>query len=314
MRFVIIGPGALGCLFAATLGSDPRHEVWLLDHDRQRADLLTWQGILLTDAENRERRSPIRATADAGTIPGCDCILLCVKSHQVPTALDAADPLFRAAPLTITLQNGITHLETIGARLPAQVWAAGVTAQGATLLGPGRVRHGGSGPTRIGFMKQPVSYAAATQLQRIAAALTLAGITTEVAADIRQHVWRKLLINVGINALTAIHDCANGGLLSSPAALLRMRRAVSEGAAVAAGLGITLAEDPVALAMDVCAATASNISSMLQDVRNRRATEIDAINGAVVKAGHRLRLAVPENEALTSEIKALESNFSDDYP
>ncbi len=313
MRFVIIGPGALGCLFAATLASDPRHQVWMLDHDRQRADLLTRQGILLTDADNREHRCSIRAAADAETIPDADCILLCVKSQQVPSALDAAGPLIQAAPLTVTLQNGITHLETIGARLPPHAWAAGVTAQGATLLGPGRVRHGGGGRTQLGFT-QPAPAPAAAQLQRVALALTQAGIATEVAADIRQHVWRKLLINVGINALTAIHDCANGGLLSSPAALQRMRRAVTEGAAVAAGLGIVLTEDPVALAMEVCAATAANISSMLQDVRNRRPTEIDAINGAVVKAGHRLRLAVPENEALTRQIKTLESTFADDYP
>ena len=313
MRFVIIGPGALGCLLAAALGADHQHEVWLLDHDQQRANLLDRQGLFLTSADHRELHCQVRATADAGAINGCDCILLCVKSHQIRAAIDAGAPLFRTAPLTITFQNGITHLETIAATLPDDSWAAGVTAQGATLLGPGRIRHGGAGPTRVGFM-QPVPIASQKRLQLVTVALSKAGIDTEVTDNIHHHIWRKLLINVGINALTAIHGCANGELLSSATGLSRLRRAVAEGAAVAAGLGVHLDEDPVALTMAVCRATSTNISSMRQDVLKKRRTEIDAINGAVVKAGQHLHIAVPENEALSREIKLLEKTYLHNYP
>lgn len=310
MRFIVIGPGALGCLFAAALSLDPRQEVWLLDHNHQRAARLDREGIILQQGSS-EQRCPIRSTASPHSIDDADCILLCVKSHQVPAALSDNKALFAGAPLTIAFQNGIGHIETLAANFAPGQWAVGITAQGANLIGPGRVRHGGNGPTSLGFL-HAAETASVNKLRQIAAILNHAKIETTVESEIRSKIWQKLLVNVGINALTAIHNCTNGELLQSAATCQQMRRAILEGAAVADALAIPLDHEPIALAMQVCRDTAANISSMLQDVRNKRRTEIDAINGAIVREGHRLGLAMPENERLTQSINTLENSYLTD--
>ena len=310
MRFVVIGPGALGCLLAASLDATGQQTVWLLDHDHHRAALLNRQGLRLTTPAG-VRHCPVRATDDGAAIGTVDCLLLCVKSHQVEAALTLAAPLLATAPLIIGFQNGIGHLDTMAARLSPGKWGLGVTSSGATLLAPGHVRPGGTGFTRIGFLHPPTPEAEAL-LRKTAAALTASGIDTTVAADITTHIWSKLLVNAGINALTAILDCPNGGLLASPTARQRLTAAVLEGARIASALGIPLRQEPLATTLEVCRATSANLSSMLQDVRQERRTEIDAINGALVREGERLGIPVPENRALVREIKARERGFSDD--
>ncbi len=312
MKFVVIGPGALGCLLAASLSLADRHSVWLLDHDRERAAILDRQGLCLS-RDGAERRCPVRATSDARAIaPASDVLLLCVKSHQLAAALDRAAPLLLAkTTLTVCFQNGIGHLELLARHLAQGSWAAGVTAQGATLTGPGRVRHGGNGPTSLGFL-EPASAVAGERLDQLAAALSASGIATQVVADIQARIWRKLLVNVGINALTAIRDCTNGELPDSAPARERLADAVLEAARVAAASGIRVDDDPVAMTLAVCRATAANSSSMRQDVRNRRRTEIDAINGAVVAEGRKLGIPVPENQTLVHEIKEIERGYLGD--
>jgi len=306
MRFVVIGPGALGCLFAATLSADHKHEVWLLDHNPERAAILNRDGIILQHGAD-EQRCFIRATDTGHEINDSDCILLCVKSHQVPAAITNNKTLFETSPLTIAFQNGIGHLDTIAANLPVGQWAIGVTSQGANLVEPGHVRHGGAGLTSLGFLHPPAP-SALDRLQQVAQIFRQSNIETTLEPRIKSKIWQKLLVNVGINALTAIHNCPNGELLQSEKTCQRMRRAIREGAAVAEALAIPLDHEPISLAMQVCRDTAGNLSSMLQDIRNRRRTEIDAINGAIVREGDRLGIAVPENKALLQAIKELENS------
>jgi 2-dehydropantoate 2-reductase len=151
-------------------------------------------------------------------------------------------------------------------------------------------------------------------LAAAAAAFNAAGLASEVVPDIRIPLWQKLLVNVGINALTAIYNCPNGGLLELPDARERLVAAVEEGALVAAAEGVILPGDPVAVALEVCRTTATNISSMLQDVRRRRLTEIGAINGAIVAMGERHAIPTPVNRELTAAIRALEQGFIPDFP
>jgi len=313
MRIVVLGPGALGSLLAATLTlhadatGKAKHEVWLLDHNESRARQLADQGLLLE--RGGERFScPVRATSAAGEIGRTDLVLLCVKSYDVADGLQQAASLLGPETLLLALQNGIAHLDLVETEASAGLAAVGVTALGATLLAPGHVRHGGFGPTRVGFLHTPTA-PGGTRLQAVATLLNAAGLETKIVADIRVQVWAKLLVNVGINGLTAIHGCRNGGLLDMPEAAARLATAVQEAAAVARALGMEVVADPVAATLEVCRATCDNISSMLQDVRHRRPTEIDAINGAIVALGHRLRIAVPVNESLVRQVKEIEDNY-----
>jgi len=315
MKIVIIGPGAMGSLLAGAISCRTGHEVWLLDHDARRAAALDQQ-IILEEGGNR-MVCPLGISAHPEEIGQADFVFLCVKSKDVQTAIHAAGPLFKDKSLLIAFQNGIGHLsilEKVAKRLAVGI---GVTAQGATLLAPGQVRHAGIGPTKIGLM--PGKYAEQEQnampvnhqhsLLMAAAILTDAGIVAEVVDDITTHVWNKLVINVGINALTAIYNCANGALLDKEETRERLAKAVSEAAAVARHLGLPIMKDPIAATLEVCKATANNISSMLQDIRNKRPTEIDSINGAVVGAGQMAGIEVSENERLVRQIKEIEAGY-----
>lgn len=311
MRIVIVGPGALGSLFAARLRLGGTHDLCLLDHDPQRAALLNEQGFLFEE-DGATHRLALRVTTDPAGIADAELLLLCVKSTAVASALARLRDHWPPGALLLAFQNGIAHLEPLAALPSACLWGLGVTTEGANLRAPGQVRHGGHGLTRLGFLS-PQPERVMQQLAAATAAFTAAGLTAELVPDIRDRLWAKLLVNVGINALTALHDCPNGMLLELPAARERMIAAVAEAAAVAAAEGVALAGDPVAMTLAVCRDTAANISSMLQDVRRHRPTEIAAINGAVVAMGERRGLATPVNRELTAAIKALEQGFTPDF-
>ena len=181
----------------------------------------------------------------------------------------------------------------------------GVTGQGATFLGPGHVRHAGRGKTYIGELDQEVSDRAI----QVAKMFCEADIDTEVSANIHELVWDKLLVNVGINALTALTELKNGQLLDYPETLRLMEALVSEAAEVARQKGIRIEGNPIEKVKAVAEATKGNRSSMGQDFDFRRKTEIDAINGAVVREAKRLGIPVPCNEAITDLIKAIEKRF-----
>jgi len=307
MRIVLIGPGALGCLLAASLalevGKD--HDIRLLDHDPDRAARLASQGLIL-EKEGRRRPCHPPVTADPMAAGRADIVLLCVKSGATAAGFALAAGLLAPGSILVTLQNGIGHLELLG-DFPFPV-ALGVTSLGATLTGPGEVRYAGRGPTRLGFITPPPA-GSAKLADHLAALLNRADIATTVVDNILEHVWAKLLVNTGINALTAILGCPNGELPAAPENRERLSRAVREAEAVARANHIAIRRDPVEATLAVCRATAGNISSMLQDIRNRKPTEIDAINGAVVREGHRLGIPVPMNEELVRSVRAIESRY-----
>ena len=308
MKIVVVGPGALGCLFAASLAEQAAAEIRLFDHNAGRAAQLAAQGIVI-DYQGQERSIAVPVTTAIDRLGQPDVILLCVKSHQVASALNEAKPLFSEKSLVLALQNGISHLPILTEQVNNIPWAAGVTALGATLLSPGHVRYAGQGETRIGFFPTSKYRHEAKKLSELASLLSRAGFKTTVVDNMLDHIWAKFFINIGINALTAIHDCPNGGLLESVELKQKMLAAVREALLVAQALDIQILNDPLPATIAVCRATAGNISSMLQDVRNRRRTEIDAINGALVQEARRLGIAVPVNESLVQHIHALERTY-----
>jgi len=306
MKIVIIGPGALGSLFAAALAGRDDNDVWLLDHDPERAARMDGK-LLLTVGEQEFCRS-VSVRADAVRIGPADLVLLCVKSRDVAAGISAAQPLFTPATILITFQNGISHLDTLAQmKLPVSP-AVGVTAMGATLKAPGHVCHGGQGLTRMGFIS-PISRQKETQLERAAGLFRQAGMPTERVANILDFVWAKLLVNVGINALSVIYDCPNGGLLANAEAREKLVAAVKEGHAVARASGIHVPGDPLSQALAVCEATAENISSMLQDVRRGRPTEIGAINGALLDRARAMGIDAPVNRELVSRVRMIEDGY-----
>jgi len=301
----VVGPGALGCLLAAALAGKTSEKIMVLDHDSKRAALLQHHGITLEYPE-RNLHASVLATADPAVVGPASLVLLCVKSTAVQASLPSLLPLLDEDSLLLAFQNGIAHIPLLqNAQLPG-AWGLAVTSLGATLLAPGRVRFGGAGRTSLGFAAECGKKAEAALLSATIL-FNAAGIETETSRDILAQAWDKLLVNVGINALTALYQCKNGELLEREETRAVMSAAVEEAAMVARASGIAIAPEPAQRTIAVCRATAGNISSMLQDIRRGRRTEIEAINGAVIARAEELGLAVPVNRELFSAIKALEN-------
>ncbi|NIA04952.1 MAG: 2-dehydropantoate 2-reductase [Proteobacteria bacterium] len=316
MRIIIVGPGALGSLLAARIflflreqgnsGADnDEHRLYLLDHRAARAQLLNEHGLRLQE-NGRTIVCRLRVTADPEVIGHCDVLFLCVKALAVASALAGIFPLLAPQTLLIAMQNGIGHLAIL-ARSPCST-AAGITSEGATLLGPGHVRHCGSGITRLGLLLAGHDVAL-PRLQEITRLLNAAGLPAEITRHPLRHIWAKLFVNVGINALSAIYRRTNGQLLTSESIREQMQKAVNEAVAIARAQDIPIIDDPVTATFKVCRTTRNNVSSMLQDVLHQRPTEIDAINGAVVAAGEQLGIATPVNRELVRQIKVIEATY-----
>lgn len=309
MHFVLVGPGALGCLlsFIISRGKASDDQLTILDYNVDRADSISRLGILYK-FQNVDRRVRVKAVSTPEAIDEADVVLLCVKSYHLQDSIEFCRPLLTERTLLIFLQNGISHL-ALGANLFKATPAFGTTTEGATLLQQGHVHHTGRGATHLGFQAPPADRFVGL-LEKTAAVFDAGGIDVEITSDIIAQLWAKLFVNVGINALSATLDCKNGELLTLPGASARMQRAVDEAVQVAKAYNIPVPHDPWKATQTVCVNTAANISSMVQDVRNNRPTEIDAINGAVAALGQKRSIPTPENCALHKQIKALESGYS----
>lgn len=310
MRIVIVGPGALGCLFATLLAPTLKRaedDIRLLDHRPERAARLSSLGIL-READGTVQRHPLAVGCEPAALGGVDVLLVTVKSHALPACLERCRPLITPRNLLVFLQNGIAHLDMEERMALPAAPAFAVSSEGATLIAPGHVRHAGRGITHMGFLRH-----ADERQHRLLSELVEICRQSQIDAsrcdDILTQLWGKLFVNAGINPLTALYQCTNGQLLTSCAARGRLKKIVREAEAVARASGITIRTDPVQSTLAVCKGTATNISSMLQDRRRRQQTEIDAINGALVRQGHRVGIPTPVNETVVRQIKEMERGY-----
>ncbi|MFA5349710.1 MAG: 2-dehydropantoate 2-reductase [Candidatus Omnitrophota bacterium] len=304
MKIVIVGPGAMGCLFAAFL-SKSKEAVWLLDKNKEGAAKLNEIGISLEGTSGAWQAKP-KTTTNVQDIGKADLILICVKSFHTKQAIEQIKPLLQQNTKIMTLQNGIGNIEIIAELTGEGRVIGGITSEGATLIDIGKIRHAGHGETIVGTLdgKVPV------EIRSIREVFNRVGLQTKMSRDIKGLVWSKLIINAGINALSAITRLPNGKLTEFEGTKRILRDAVTEATRVAKRKRIKLIyDDPLAKVEAVCEGTASNTSSMLQDVLRKKRTEIDFINGVIVRLGQELGIAVPTNRLLTDLVKTIESSY-----
>lgn len=310
MEIVVVGPGAIGCLFAAYLARDGS-TVWLLDHRPERAKQIGERGITV-ESERGDFHVQMKVTAKPAEIRSADLLILCVKANNTADAAARLQGTIPPQSHLLTLQNGLGNVERLGEFFDSSRILAGATSHGATLLDVGRVRHAGYGEIWIGETGgTSSSLAGREKLQNLAATLNRAGLQAQVVDDIEAVLWRKLMVNVGINALTAILGVPNGELLRIHECTNLMDGAVAEAVKVARHCGINLnPTEEIERVRAVCRSTTTNISSMLQDVRRKKKTEIDQLNGVVVKMAAMYGTTAPVNEALTALVRSLEAGNS----
>ncbi len=293
---MIVGTGALATLFAWRLAS-AGYNITLLGSWQLGVRALRANGARLVDAHGSEQAFPVRVVGDAKDCLGTQCALVLVKSWQTSRAAGQLAQCLAEDGVAVTLQNGLGNYEALQEKLGSDRVALGSTTTGATLLGPGLVKAGGEGP--ISIQSHP-------RLAPLEQALKSAGFQVELVTDANALVWGKLVINSAINPLTALLRVPNGELLNRPAARALMRALAGETAAVASAQHVKLGfPDPVALVEDVASRTASNYSSMFQDIRRGAPTEIEAICGAISRLGRQHGIATPINDACWRLVQAM---------
>jgi 2-dehydropantoate 2-reductase len=303
VKIAVVGAGAMGSLFGALL-AESGEDVLLYDIWEEHVKAINEKGLGIK-LDDKTRSISINATSDKMQIGKTDLAIIFVKSTQTGDAAMTASELLGNSGFVLTLQNGMGNADIIGEVIDPGRIIAGTTSHGATMLGPGNIRHAGTGPTVIGMwsgIQKP-------GLQKIADVFNKAGIITETVGDVRNVIWAKLLVNVGINAITALTRIKNGQILDLSATKALSLAAVEEAMEVARAQGVKVADNTVEHVFQIAEATSANRSSMGQDVDNKRQTEIAAINGAVVKEAQKFGIHVPVNQTLTTLIETLQAHY-----
>lgn len=301
MKIVIIGAGALGSLFGGLLARSG-HSVSLYNPSNlEHVRTIREHGLIIEMNEDKQRVA-LSATNQVSELETSDLVAIFVKAHHTAKAIQETRSLLQDAPLVVSLQNGFGVEEEILEIVPSENFLRGTTSQGATLLAPGRVRWAGKGITHLGrWQGQPTP-----AVQSIVDALNQSGLETHAAGNVKELVWTKLIVNSAINALTALFDVPNGVLLKDPGLREILDSVTRESVAVARACGFALSEsEMLARVEQVCQQTAENISSMLQDVRRKKPTEIEFINGAIVREGKRLGVKTPLNQLLLRLVQTM---------
>ncbi len=302
MKVAVIGAGAMGSFFAGMI-SKAGDEVWLVGRTSALIETIKKKGLLIEDGCQRLNIRFNTITSSPETIGIVDLVIIFVKACDTAEAIKDAAPVISKKTTVLTLQNGFGNIEEILKSVDEGQVIAGTTAHGATLIGYGHVKHAGSGETVLGA----VGGSASARIPAVKELFDRAGISTRISEDINAVLWGKLIVNIGINPLTALMKIKNGSILKNPPLCNIMHEVVQEGAGVAGKMGIRLPfHDPVEQVENVCRSTSGNNSSMLQDVEAGRKTEIDQINGAVVACAEEVNFAVPVNRMLSTLVQAME--------
>lgn len=295
----MLGTGALGCVFAARLA--PLADVTLLGTWPEGLAAVTADGVTLHLPDGGVQRVRVDAASDPAAAAPADVALVLVKSFQSKRAALWAQQALAPGGLAVTLQNGLDAGPILAAAVGRTRSATGVTYNGATLLGPGEVSHAALQPTFLGRTPET-----AARVNALAALLTEAGLPACGEDNIAALVWAKAIANAAINPLAALWRVPNGELISPDQRFQVLSTLAGEAAVVAGALGVTpLPADPAAHAAAVCRATAANRASMLQDIERGRLTEIDSINGVIVREGARHGIAAPMNATVWRLVGAL---------
>ncbi len=305
MHVLILGAGALGSLVGARLaGTDA--DVTLLSTNRPHIKAIRQEGLAIEELDGSLSSHKLTACDDPRSITRkADLVFVLVKSYGTMDAVAGVRECCHGESIFITLQNGVGNWQRIAELVGVESVLVGSTAQGSTLLAPGRIRHGGNGATHLG---EPQG-APTPRVNTVVELFRKAGLEAHASDRMEQLIWEKLHINVGINAITALTGIHNGVIAQLGVARELSRAAVLEAMEVARRKGFAIPDDMVDRVIAVARATAINRSSMGQDVDRRKRTEIDAINGAIVQYGEELGIATPVNSTMTRLVKILEAGF-----
>src|SRR5579862_2017728 len=304
MKICIVGCGAVGSLFAAHLARSGQHEVWAYDVWKPHVEAIRRSGLRLSGAADFTAR--LNATSDAAEIPRCDYGIVATKSIHTRSAIAQAARVFDENSAVCSVQNGVGNEEIIAEHVKFVI--RGTTFPAGHIVEPGHVGYDIAGDTWIGPFEPTKTPMA--RVNELAALLNKSGMHVIPLEDARGAQWTKLIFNASTNPVGALTLLHHGAATRLPATGQLFNDLIAEGEAVAKALGITLHGDPRALVQKGANAPGKHKASMLQDVLAKRVTEVDFMNGAIVKAGEQTGIPTPLNKTMWALIKGLEHSWT----
>ena len=304
MKICVVGCGAVGSLFAANLAGLEDVEVWAFDASQAHVDAINRDGLRLSGAGDVHAR--LRATADPAELPPCDFGIVATKAMHTAAAIEATAHAF-AGGCVATVQNGLGNEEVLAASVARVI--RGTTFPAGKIIEPGHVQWDVKGDTTLGpYEPSPAPF---DEIERLADACTRAGMPTAAVRDARGPQWRKVIFNAATNPVGALTGLAHGRVCERPDLRALVSGLVTEGKAVAAAQGIVLDSDPEAL-IDHAArpdVAYGHKASMLQDVEARRPTEVEYLNGGIVRFGREYGVPTPLNETIRALVRGVEQSW-----
>ncbi|SAL83789.1 2-dehydropantoate 2-reductase [Caballeronia arvi] len=297
MKVAVMGAGAVGCYYGGMLAR-AGHEVVLIARP-QHVEAIGREGLRL-DTQHFDERVRVAASIEASAVKGAQLVLFCVKSTDTDSAVQSLEPYLERDALVLSLQNGVENAERLRELLPQEA-AAAVVYVAAEMAGPGHVKHNGRGELVI----EP-----STQSEHVARALIDAGVPTEISDNVRGALWAKLVLNCAYNALSAITQLPYGKLVQGEGVTRAMRDVVDECLAVAKADNVTIPGDVDAAVRRIAETMQNQYSSTAQDLARGKKSEIDHLNGLIVRRGDALGVPTPANRMLHVLVKAIESKAS----
>ena len=294
MKVAVMGAGAVGCYFGAMLAR-AGHAVTLIGRP-QHVEAVNRRGLYL-DSKSFQEHVPMSASTDAAAVAGSDVVLFCVKSSDTEAAGRQIAPHLGEKTVLLTLQNGVDNAERLQAALPQEVIPA-VVYVATEMAGAGHVKHHGRGDLVIG---------ASSSSEAIAAQLIAAGVPVTVSDNANGELWVKLIVNCAYNAISAISRMPYGQMVEGDGVPAVMDDVVMECLAVAKAAGVIVPGDVRVSVPGIAGAMKEQFSSTAQDLMRGKPTEIDHLNGYVVRKGAALGVPTPVNRVLHSLVKLLES-------
>ncbi len=304
MKIAILGTGSIGSLFAACLAQNPDNEVLCIVATESHRDRINRDGITISEADGSEIRAEhLRAlTGTEGETPA-DLVIITVKSYSTRQAVQGHPELFGPDTLVLTVQNGYGNHEDIRGAVEDDHIFLGTTSHGMNIDPAGIIHHAGNGPTYLGPLV-PEAEGAAENAAAICQVLQRAGLETHVSENIIDAIYRKLLINIAINPLSALNDTTNEYVLRDAAVYHNARMLVREAIQILDLAGYHYDFDEMwEVIAAVAEKTGKNVCSMLADVRSGRPTEIRRINGAIVEMAQEMHIDAPHNRDIVHQIE-----------
>jgi 2-dehydropantoate 2-reductase len=307
MKILIFGAGALGSFIGGLLTRN--HDVTFVGN-KAHLNAIKAHGLKII-GKTHLTAQPIVANVNSilrhKSKYRFDIVILTVKSYDTLSAMKIVKKIIHHNTNVLTLQNGLDNIDKITKYVDKKMVFGGVTSHGITFISPGVIKHAGIGDTTIGSIAGSIS----NELTAVADAFNTAGIKTAITKNIHREIWCKAIVNATINPLTAILKVPNGYLLKHKHIEDFIVKICAECVAVANTAGLDLKLDfMLKKTKTVIRQTSSNKSSMLQDIERGKPTEINSINGAIVRIAHKHKVAVPYNELLVALVKSIELKVS----